>query len=149
VSDGSDLMQIRRAHPDELARVRALVQTVVDEVYGGMWAPPPLPIGDDDWSLAWLAVDGDGVQGVALTREDWLEDLWVARDWRDRGVGARLLTTAEREIAARGHRSARLSVIALNTAARRFYARHGWTEGRSYLSAVDPVEKIEMSKLVD
>jgi GNAT superfamily N-acetyltransferase len=139
-------MEIRQPQPHEVTQVRALVQDVVDEVYGGVWAPAPLPIGDDDWSLAWIAIEGDVLCGVALTCNDWLEDLWVARGWRDRGVGTKLLETAEREIAERRHHVAHLSVIAFNTAARRFYARHGWTEHRAYLSDVHRVEKIEMTK---
>jgi len=125
--------------------MRALVQATVDEIYGGVWAPPPLPIGDDDWSLGWVALDGV-IVGVALTGIDWLEDLWIARGHRDRGIGARLLEAAEREILGRGPDVARLSVIELNTSARRFYARHGWTELRRYVSEPYAVEKIEMNK---
>jgi len=34
---------IRRPKPHELQSVRAMVKTVVDEVYGGVWAPRQLP----------------------------------------------------------------------------------------------------------
>lgn len=127
-------MMIRRPRLDELDRVRALVQAVVDEVYGGVWMQPPVDIGDDDWSLAWIACVEDGLGGVALTHDDWLDDLWIASAYRDRGIGAALLAEAEREIHARGHRIARLDVIAINSGARRFYARHGWIEAREFLS---------------
>lgn len=141
-------MELRRALAEDVAGVRALVQAVVDEIYGGLWASPPLPIGDDDWSLAWVAIDDDAVVRVALTGGDWLDDLWIARGWRDRGIGARLLAIAEREIAARGHPVARLSVIASNVAARRFYARHGWQEARTFRTDVVPADKIEMTKAI-
>lgn len=49
-------IEIRCPKADECTLVRDLVQTVVDEIYGGLWADPPLPLGDQDWSLAWVAV---------------------------------------------------------------------------------------------
>ena len=49
---------------------------------------------------------------------------------------------------ARGHRVARLSVIAVNNSARRFYARHGWIEAREFISEPFAVRKIEMTKLL-
>lgn len=51
----------------ESAGVQLLVQTVVDEVYGGLWAEPPLPLGDGDWTGAWVAVVGGVVVGVAAS----------------------------------------------------------------------------------
>jgi hypothetical protein len=35
--------------------VRAVVQTVVDEIYGGLWAPPPLPVEEENWHSSWVA----------------------------------------------------------------------------------------------
>ena len=64
--------------------------------------------------------------------DDWIEDLWVAEAWRRRGVGGRLLAAGERQIAACGHALGRLRVVAQNHGARRFYARHGWSETESY-----------------
>jgi ribosomal protein S18 acetylase RimI-like enzyme len=95
-------MLIRRPKPDEHDFVRALVQAVVDEVYGGAWAPPPLPVDDEDWSLARVAVSGTKIIGVVLTHEEWISDLWVLGEHRGRGVGQRLLLQGEAEIAGRG-----------------------------------------------
>ena len=47
---------LRRPAMHEHDAVRQLVQTVVDETYGGLWAPAPLPISEEDWRLAWVAV---------------------------------------------------------------------------------------------
>ena len=80
-----------------------------------------------------LLVEIDGrVIGVMVTGDDWIEDLWVAAEWRHRGVGSRLLAAGERQIAARGHALGHLRVIAENLGARRFYARHGWSEVERY-----------------
>src|SRR5262245_59319255 len=90
---------IRPPQPEELRSVRALVQTVVDEVYGGVWA---------------------------LTNDEWLDDLWVLREARGYGFGRRLLAQAEAEMVARGHETLRLRVVQSNAAAIRSYRRHGW-----------------------
>jgi hypothetical protein len=77
---------IRRPQPQELDSVRAVVQTVVDEIYGGVWAPPPLPIGEANWHLSWIAVLGTKIVGMVLTSGEWLDDLWVLRESRDVGL---------------------------------------------------------------
>jgi hypothetical protein len=66
---------IRRPQPDEHDSVRALVQTVVDEIYGGLWAPPPLPVEQESWHLSWVAVVDTKIVGMVLTQEEWISDL--------------------------------------------------------------------------
>jgi hypothetical protein len=44
---------IRRPHPKEHDSVLAVVQTVVDEIYGGLWASPPLPLDEENWHSFW------------------------------------------------------------------------------------------------
>jgi hypothetical protein len=68
---------IRRPQPDEHDAVRAVVQTVVDEIYGGLWAPPPLPVDEENWGLSWIAVVDAKIVGMVLTHEEWISDLWV------------------------------------------------------------------------
>ena len=55
---------IRRPQPHEHDSVRAVVQTVVDEIYGGLWAPPPLPVDEEDWGLSWIAVVDAKIVGM-------------------------------------------------------------------------------------
>jgi ribosomal protein S18 acetylase RimI-like enzyme len=138
---------IRRPQPQELKSVRALVQAVVDEAYGGLWAPPPLPIGEDGWNLSWIAVPDAKIVGVVLTNGEWLDDLWVLRGNRGCGVGQRLLAHAEAEIAARGHDTLRLRVVQSNEAAIAFYRRHGWQIARAYPHEKFPITMLEMSKV--
>ena len=121
-----DFMEFRHPQPEECVDVQAFVQTIVDEVYGGLWAQPPLPIGLEDWSDSWIAVDSDGFIGVVLTRGGWLEDLWISAGSRGRGVGSHLLGRAENEIAHRGIHTARLRVLSLNQIAIGFYRSRGW-----------------------
>lgn len=119
--------EIRRAKSDESDAVGHLVQTVVDETYGGIWCDPPLPIGDEDWSTAWVAISEETVVGMSLTRNEWADDLWIAKNYRGAGIGQRLLACAELEISERGQSIARLRVVSLNQGAIRFYERCGWS----------------------
>lgn len=139
---------IRRPHPQELKSVLAVVQAVVDEVYGGLWAPPPIPIDEDCWDLSWIAVLDAKIVGVALTNGEWLDDLWVLRGNRGCGVGQRLLAKGEAEIVARGHDTLRLRVTQSNEAAIAFYRRHGWQIARAFPHEKYPVTMLEMLKVV-
>jgi GNAT superfamily N-acetyltransferase len=139
---------IRRPQAKELESVRAVVQVVVDEVYGGLWAPPPLPVDEDGWDLSWIAVLDAKIVGVVLTSGEWLDDLWVLRENRGCGVGRRLLAQAEAEIIARGHETLRLRVVQSNAAALAFYRRHGWLTARAFLHEKFPITMLEMVKSV-
>jgi hypothetical protein len=89
---------IRRAKPSENDSVHALVQTIANETFTGLFARSQVPIGEADWLSAWLAVSGEEIVGVTMTREEWVSDLWVRCDRRRSGIGAELLAHAEREI---------------------------------------------------
>jgi len=138
--------RIRRPMPGEQDSVRSLVQTVVDETYGGLWAPAPLPIDDEDWSLAWVAIVDPGIAGMVLTTGEWISDLWVLREHRGRGIGERLLAQGEAEIAGRGHVTCRLRVVKSNTNAIGFYLRRGWRVERKFPNERLPVTMLEMAK---
>jgi GNAT superfamily N-acetyltransferase len=107
------------------------VSKVASEVYGQLFAGQ-LPRHEGNWGAGVLAEIDGRIIGVMVTGDDWIEDLWVAEEWRNRGVGSRLLAAGERQIAARGHALGHLRVIAENRGARRFYVRHGWSEVESY-----------------
>jgi ribosomal protein S18 acetylase RimI-like enzyme len=76
----------------------------------------------------WVAIDRtDRIAGVVIIAGDELFQLAVADHARRTGVGAALLTTAERAIHA-DHASAWLAVAPGNTRARKFYERRGWID---------------------
>jgi ribosomal protein S18 acetylase RimI-like enzyme len=139
---------IRKPLPQELKSVQTVVQTVVDDVYGGLWAPPPLPINQDGWDMSWIAVVDAKIVGVALTGHEWLDDLWVLRESRGHGVGQRLLARAEAEIVARGHKTLRLRVVQSNEAAIAFYRHHDWEVARVFPHEKFPITMLEMHKSV-
>src|SRR5208282_3690233 len=117
---------IRQPQPHEHDAVRAVVQTVVDEIYGGLWAPPPLPVDEENWGLSWVAVVDAKIVGMVLTHDEWISDLWVVRQHRGCGLGRLLLAQGEAEIVSRGRGTLRLRVLQSNTKAINFYSRQGW-----------------------
>jgi len=146
MSKAKPILTMRRAQPFEQTLVRGIVQTVVDETYGGQWAPAPLPIDDEDWSLAWLGLVGETIAGIALTQRDWVGDLWVLKDCRGLGVGSMLLARSETEIAERGYPEAKLCVVSTNTKALPFYAARGWVVMAERPHQRDPITMVVMSK---
>ena len=76
----------------------------------------------------WVADSGGTVAGFVAVVDDEVEQVYVDRSWRGRGVAERLLRHAEAVIGRRGRRTAWLAVVAGNTRARRFYARLGWRD---------------------
>ena len=79
----------------------------------------------------WVAVTANGAAGDAVgfvvVHHDEVDQLYVAAEWRGRGVAAALLDHAEALIG-REHRVAWLAVVAGNQRARRFYERRGWQD---------------------
>lgn len=111
---------IRRAKPSENDSVHALVQAIADETFAYLFTHSQVPIGKADWLSAWLAVSGEEIVGVTMTRNAWVSDLWVRRDSRRTGIGGKLLAHAEREIHSRGYDTFRLRVVKSNTQAIKF-----------------------------
>jgi ribosomal protein S18 acetylase RimI-like enzyme len=56
-----------------------------------------------------------------------LEELYVRPSLRGRGIGTALLTTAVHEVRERGGAEMHINVDEVDTEARRFYERHGFT----------------------
>lgn len=139
-------MLIRQPQPEEHDSVRAVVQTVVDETYGGLWAPPPLPVDEENWHSSWVAVRDAKIIGVVRTCADWLDDLWVLRESRGFGVGQRLLARGEAEIIARGYATLHLRVVQSNAAAVEFYRHHDWRIARAFPHERFPITMLEMLK---
>ena len=123
---------IRRAKPSENDAVHALVQAIADETFAYLFASSHVPIGEANWLSAWLALSGEEIFGVTMTRDEWVSDLWVRRDSRRTGIGGELLAHAEREIRRRGHDTLRLRVVKSNARAVEFYQNRGWRVQREF-----------------
>jgi ribosomal protein S18 acetylase RimI-like enzyme len=132
VTNMSEEIVIRRIMPIENDSVHALVQAIADETFAYLFAPSQVPLGEANWLSAWLALAGEEILGVTMTRDEWVSDLWVRRDSRRTGVGGALLAHAEREIRSRGHDALRLRVVKSNTRAVEFYQNRGWRVQREF-----------------
>ncbi len=122
---------IRPAAAADLRAIERLVLTVAREIYGHLFRGD-VPRPEGDWPHGLVAEHRQQIIGMVVADDDWILDLWVAKAYRNRGVGSRLLAAGEHQIAARGHALAHLRVVAENERARRFYATHGWAETTPY-----------------
>ena len=73
-------------------------------------------------SLGWGAFEDDRLIGFTLARDGWLNHLYVAPEWRGRGVGSDLLSRVLAETTG----AVDLWAFARNDPALAFYARHGF-----------------------
>jgi ribosomal protein S18 acetylase RimI-like enzyme len=64
--------------------------------------------------------------GICVINHDEIDQLFVAREARGRGVAAALLADGEARLRDSGIALARLDVAIENTRAIRFYEKHGW-----------------------
>jgi GNAT superfamily N-acetyltransferase len=136
---------IRAAAAFDVPGIEQLVLDGVSEVYGGLFpGEPPPPTGQ--WECGLVADLAGRIVGVVVAADDWVEDLWVAKEHRECGIGSLLLAAAERQIAERGHAEARLRVVAENARARRFYGARGWVGTVFHPHEKWGFEMLEMTK---
>jgi ribosomal protein S18 acetylase RimI-like enzyme len=82
-----------------------------------------------------------------LTQAQWIDDLWVSREYRGQGIGQQLLARGEAEIKARDYSTLRLRVVKTNSRAVRFYERLGWKVEKEFLhETLCGVLMLELSK---
>jgi GNAT superfamily N-acetyltransferase len=142
-------MIIRRPAPSEHPAIRALIGSVVTEIYGSLWDTSSPPPGHEDWSRSWIAVDGGEPVGVLLTTDEWIDDLWIVSAQRGHGLGGRLLSWGEAEIAGRRLSVARLRVVRVNVRAISFYLNHGWEFEAEFPHEHLPVTTLQLRKRLD
>lgn len=71
----------------------------------------------------WAAeAEGHGIVGMMVLADDLLSQLYLAPDWRGRGIGDRFVTLAKE----RGPGGLSLWTFQINKPAHRFYERHGF-----------------------
>lgn len=69
----------------------------------------------------WVA-EADGIVGVMVLHADLLSQLYLAPDWRGRGIGDRFVALAKE----RSPQGLHLWTFQINKPAHRFYERHGF-----------------------
>ena len=99
----SALPTVRRAHSDD--EVRGWIRDVV--------------VPDHD---TWVAEVDGAVVGVLVLSDGWIDQLYLAPDWRGRGIGDRFVAFAQQRQPA----GLQLWTFQVNEPACRFYERHGF-----------------------
>lgn len=72
----------------------------------------------------WVAEAAGGIVGVMVLADGLLSQLYLAPDWRGRGIGDRFVALAKE----RSPRGLTLWTFQVNKPAHRFYERHGFVE---------------------
>lgn len=88
-------------------------------------ARTPARVGDTTVAVT----DSGELVGFVMVVGDEVEQVFVSRAARGTGVAAVLLGEASAQVAAAGHDEAWLAVVTGNARARRFYEKHGWSDG--------------------
>ncbi|MEV0901848.1 GNAT family N-acetyltransferase [Actinoplanes sp. NPDC049802] len=126
----------RRAGPDDAP---AVADVLIRSRRAAAGAIPPAVHSDAevrDWVGAvvvperevWLTEDSDGRPLAVLVLDgDWIDQLYVDPPVTGRGLGSQLVDLAK----TRRPAGLRLWTFASNAGARRFYARHGFTEAET------------------
>jgi ribosomal protein S18 acetylase RimI-like enzyme len=142
-------MIIRHPSVSEHDAVHQFVKSVVNEIYGGLWSTSLIEIEKQDWSDAWIASSGTEIVGVLLTKDDWIDDLWIRQDNRGQGLGTKLLRRGESDIAKRQYEISRLRVVKANLNAISFYIKSGWKIVKEFRHETLPIEMVELAKQTD
>lgn len=143
------MITLREARPEDLDAVAALFLRCWREAYATVLPPHVIDVFDETnarelWQAPLetpgpgtrgiVAVDGDRVAGIMRVGRDpdqpaigHVFSLYVDPEAQGGGIGGRLMDEGVSWLRAEGLTAATLWVFAANDAARRFYARHGWS----------------------
>lgn len=125
-------MEVRRAQPSDSSPI---ADVWLRSRKASVPAIPP-PVHTDEQVRAWfhelvrshretwVAHVDEVIIGLLVLDDDWVDQLYVDPSWTGKGVGSRLLALAR----TRRPERLRLWTFQANTAARRFYERHGFVE---------------------
>jgi GNAT superfamily N-acetyltransferase len=139
--------KIMRATAADFPAVKRLVSEAIRDVYAHVLIENYLD-SDENWEKAWIAKRDGSIVAVMMSANKWIDDLWVHRAERSKGLGSTLLSKGEEEIAARGHSQARLRLVAENDRALKFYLAKNWAVKREFLHEKHGFPMLELTKTV-
>lgn len=137
-----DEILVRPARPHDFAAMKAVLR----DTFESTWRPQitenaarryiETDIGGsfiERCGAAMLVAEVDGrIAGLVHGMDDFIDALHVRSGFQRRGVGRCLLSRAERAMAGRGFRKARLETDTFNQQARGFYMALGYIETAQY-----------------
>lgn len=128
---------IRKLTDQELATAAKLLHRCWHDAYRRHLPPRLLTGRTEDYWIAyltkrlprtWVAWIGDKPAGLISVTSNCVDDLWVARRYRRRGLGRDLLETASRHFAARGFEHAQAGCEDFNEDGVGFFRHLEWAE---------------------
>jgi GNAT superfamily N-acetyltransferase len=131
---------IREARPDEASALAEIQRDASLAAFAHVFPPELYPFPMDDVARRWeesladdeitvlVAEEDDVAAGVAGSRAEWLDGLYVLPQFWSRGVGRALHDDVLERQRAAGCQRCNLWVLENNDHARRFYERLGWAE---------------------
>lgn len=146
MEDGA--VRLEQASPSDLDHLLALTrefyagerlpydEAVLRRAYAALWTEPL-------HGAVWLAWDGDELAGYGVLacgfsleyrgRDAFVDELYVRLDWRNRGIGSRILDAMEEECRRQGIAALHLEVDHDNPAGLRLYRRRGFADHERHL----------------
>jgi ribosomal protein S18 acetylase RimI-like enzyme len=151
-------LEIRRLDPASLEAAAALLHKVWHETYrtelpAGLRAQRSEAYFDDYLrdraERCWVASMGRRLAGLVTTGSNCIDDLWVARRYRRRGVATRLVERASAAIAGQGFDYVQAGCEGFNDDAIALFTALGWQEIGSeplYLVPGRPIEALVFAR---
>jgi ribosomal protein S18 acetylase RimI-like enzyme len=93
-----------------------------------------------------VAVEEGSIRGVVALKDDMVDLMWIALEYRGRGIGRALMKETEKALTESGTEMGRLECFEPNTQAIAFYERLGWTKKEVYLDEAAGINKVLMVK---
>ena len=146
-------LEIKPLTDVEVSQAAGLVHRVWHDTYRAMLPPKLLSQRTVEYWTAyfnkrrdrcWVATVGDRPAGLVSLSSNSVDDLWIAKRYRGRGVGRRLLDVALADLAQRGFESAQAGCEDFNASAVGFFQHLGWSLiGHEPLLGLVPGRQIE------
>ena len=147
---------IRTARPDDYAHIVSMCKNSMVATYGDFFdreTMKPWVEGNETdtyvetmLSNMIVAEDKGRVVGVISLKEDVIDLIWIAIEYRGKGIGKTLMVEAERILSARGFERAKLECFEPNTNAIAFYKKRGWSIKDTSFDNTAGVNKVIMEK---
>ena len=152
---------IRLARADEAEALAAVQRDASLAALAHIFPPDQYPYPIDEVLARWrdaladpaaqvLVAEEDGTtSGVALSRPEWLDGLYVVPTRWGTGLARHLHDAALERVRAGGSERCHLWVLAHNARARRFYERLGWRENGTTRVVPFPPNPIDVGYSID
>ena len=93
-----------------------------------------------------VAIYKEKVRGVSVLEDNLIDLIWVAIEYRGKGIGEALIEASESALKKKGVTEAKLECFEANTSSIDFYKTMGWHCEDTYKDTISGVNKVVMVK---